>query len=123
MLKNLDGIMPKEKFSKDMLALYDRMETMTSDFERKITELAEYNRVQDQNAEQHKTFAKSEQIKTEPALKKAKTVSAAKKSVFIGTPLDTSSVASGSFMSPVLNSNVTKITDSDYSANILDELD
>lgn len=123
MLKNLDGIMPKEKFSKDMLALYDRMETMTSDFERKITELAEYNRVQDQNAEQHKTFAKSEQIKTEPALKKVKTVSAAKKSVFIGTPLDTSSVASGSFMSPVLNSNVTKITDSDYSANILDELD
>ena len=117
MLKNLEAIMPKDDYARDMMVLYQRMKSMTSDFAHKKESLAEFNELHEQNIEQLKSVVKSDQIKVEPATKKAKIVTA-KKSVFAGTPLDISSTKSTAFQSPALNTEiVTKITDSDYSSD------
>ena len=90
MLKNMEKIMDKNDFESEMTMLYKRMKTMRSDFASKEQQLANYNKECDHIAEQHKII-KSEQIKAEPATKKPKIVSIVKKSVFVGTPLDTKS--------------------------------
>ena len=115
--------MPKEEFARDMMVLYQRMKVMTSDFALKKGALTEFNTNQDEIAEQMKTYIKSEHIKSEPVTKKAKTVSAVKKSVFAGTPLASSSITSTSFKTPIIQRDVTKIDDSDYSDTSLDCID
>ena len=123
MLKNLEAIMPKEEYARDMMVLYQRMKVMTSDFASKKEALTEFNAIQDEIAEQMKTYIKSEHIKSEPVTKKAKIVSAVKKSVFAGTPLASSSITSNSFKSPILQRDITKINDNDYSDTTLDCID
>ena len=82
--------MDNSDFESEMTMLYKRMKSMRSDFASKEQHLADYNKECDHIAEQHKII-KSEQIKAEPATKKPKIVSIVKKSVFVGTPLDTKS--------------------------------
>lgn len=113
--------MAKEMYESSMMGLYGRMKSMQKDFESKKRELDDFNKLYDEHAEQLKVSIKAEQVKAEPVTKKAKIVSVVKKSVFSGTPLDTSS-SSCSFSTPSVNPEL-KITDSDYSSNFLDELD
>lgn len=123
MLKNIEAILPKEDYARDMMVLYQRMKVMTSDFALKKEVLTEFNANQDEIAEQMKTYIKSEHIKSEPVTKKSKTVPAVKKSVFEGTPLALSSITSTSFKSPIIQRDITKINDSDYSDTSLDCID
>ena len=123
MLKNLETIMTKEEYARDMTVLYQRMKVMTSDFASKKEAMTEFNKGQDEIAEQLKTSIKPEHIKSEPVTKKAKTVSAIKKSVFAGTPLASSSTTSSSFKSPTVQRDITKINDSDYSDTMLNCID
>ena len=81
---------------------YERMKCMQKDLETKKRELDDFNKLYDEHAEQLKVSIKAEQVKVEPATKKAKIVSVVKKSVFSGTPLDTSS-SSCSFITPSVN--------------------
>ena len=114
MLKNLETI---------MTVLYQRMKVMTSDFASKKEAMTEFNKGQDEIAEQLKTYIKPEHIKSEPVTKKAKIVSAIKKSVFAGTPLASSSTTNSSFKSPTVQPDITKINDSDYSDTMFDFID
>ena len=115
--------MAKDVYERNMMVLYERMKDMQRDFESKKQDLAEFNKIYDEHAEQLKVSIKAEQVKSEPLSKKAKTiVSTVKKSVFAGTPLDASS-SSSSFTTPALNPDFNKISSSDYSAEFLDELD
>lgn len=102
MLKNMEKIMDKNDFESEMTMLYKRMKTMRSDFASKEQQLANYNKECDHIAEQHKII-KSEQIKSEPATKKPKIVSIVKKSVFVGTPLDTKSALRASASATTLS--------------------
>ena len=85
-----------------MTVLYKRMKTMRSDFASKEQQLANYNKECDHIVEQHKII-KSDQIKSEPATKKPKIVSIVKKSVFVGTPLDTKSALRASASATTLS--------------------
>ena len=121
MLKNMENIMAKAVYESSMMVLYERMKSMQKDFESKKQELDAFNKLYDEHAERLKVSIKAEQVKAEPLSKKAKIVSVVKKSVFSGTPLDTTT-SSCSFTTPAANPDFN-ITDSDYSSNFLDELD
>ena len=123
MLKNLETIMTNEEYARDMTVLYQRMKVMTSDFASKKEAMTEFNKGQVEIAEQLKTSIKPEHIKSEPVTKKAKIVSAIKKSVFAGTPLASSSITSSSFISLTVQRDIIKIHDSDYSDTMLDCID
>ena len=114
--------MAKDVYESHMMVLYERMKAMQKDFESKKQDLDEFNKLYDEHAEQLKVSIKAEQVKSEPLSKKAKIVSAVKKSVFSGTPLDKSS-SSCSLTTPTTNPDFKKITSSDYSSEFLDELD
>ena len=119
----MENIMAKTVYESSMMVLYERMKSMQKDFEAKKQELDAFNKLYDEHAEQLKVSIKAEQVKAEPLSKKAKIVSVVKKSVFTGTPLDTTtSTSSCSFTTPAVNPDFN-ITDSDYSSNFLDELD
>ena len=122
-LKNLETIMTKEEYARDITMLYQRMKVMPSDFASKKEAMTEFNKGQDEIAEQLKTSIKPEHIKSEPVTKKAKIVSAIKKSVFAGTPLASSSITSSSFISLTVQRDIIKIHDSDYSDTMLDCID
>jgi hypothetical protein len=102
MLKNMECIMAEEMYESSMMGLYERMKCMQKDIETIKRELDDFNKLYDEHKEQLKVSIKAEQVKVEPATKKAKIVSLVKKSVFSGTPLDTSS-SSCSFITPSVN--------------------
>ena len=106
--------MDKDEFQRDMRELYQRMRSMTSEFGIRKAKMDSCKRGLDEDFDMQKTHVKQEIIKTEHNLKKAKiSTPAAKKSVFSGTTLDTStkkisssgqsscsSTSSSSFKSP-----------------------
>jgi recombination DNA repair RAD52 pathway protein len=74
MLKNMENIMAKDVYERNMMVLYERMKDMQRDFESKKQDLAEFNKIYDEHAEQLKVSIKAEQVKSEPLSKKAKTI-------------------------------------------------
>ena len=118
MLKNMERMMDTDDFESEMTILYKRMKKMRTDFASKEQQLADYSKESDRIAEQHKVM-KSEQIKSEPAAKKQKVVPTTKKSVFVGTPLDTKSASRASPTSTSVASPQSSLEiDSDDSENL-----
>ena len=103
MLKDLQSAMLKEEYDDERLVLYRRMKAMTTDFAIKKEENREFHKNYNLSLVEQKSYIKSEAIKSEPASKKAKVVTAVKKSVFSGTTLDKNFVpkANSAFTTPV----------------------
>ena len=107
----MEEIMDKNEYIKDMKELYMRMRSLASDFNIKKRELESSNKDYATNMASQKTY-----IKPEPVIKKPK-LSVPKKSVFVGTPLDTSFTSTASDSAPSAIGYLSEVlNDSGYSS-------